>query len=74
MGYGFMGWMPFMGLFWLLVLVLIVVAIAGGFRTDRTQRRSGALDILEERYARGEIGRDEYLQKKQDITGQPAKS
>jgi putative membrane protein len=30
-------------------------------------RRSPGLDALEERYARGEINREEYLQKKQDI-------
>jgi uncharacterized membrane protein len=30
---------------------------------------SSALDVLEQRYARGEIGRDEYLQKKNDILG-----
>jgi putative membrane protein len=31
--------------------------------------RKEALDILEARYARGEIQRDEYLQKKQDLGG-----
>jgi putative membrane protein len=80
MGYGWggMGWMPFMGLFWLLVLVLLVVAVAGAFRRggmhdwpERGERRSAGLAILEERYARGEINRDEYLQKKSDITGRP---
>lgn len=29
--------------------------------------RSSGLSVLEERYARGEIGRDEYLQKKKDM-------
>jgi putative membrane protein len=33
------------------------------------ERRSPGLDTLEERYARGEINRDEYLQKRRDITG-----
>ena len=33
------------------------------------ERRSSALDLVEERYARGEINRDEYLEKKRDITG-----
>ena len=32
-------------------------------------RRSTALDVLEERYAKGEIQREEYLEKKKDITG-----
>lgn len=31
--------------------------------------RSPGLDALEERYARGEINRDEYLQKRKDILG-----
>lgn len=76
MGYGF-GWMPFMGMiFWVLILFLIVAAVMAfarpgntDSRTDSTQRRPTALDILEERYARGEINREEYLQKKQDILG-----
>lgn len=32
-------------------------------------RSSSALTLLEERYARGEIQREEYLQKKGDLTG-----
>ncbi len=32
-------------------------------------RRSSGLDILEERYAKGEIQREEYLEKKKDMTG-----
>jgi uncharacterized membrane protein len=32
-------------------------------------RPSSGLDILEERYALGEIKRDEFLQKKQEMSG-----
>jgi putative membrane protein len=31
--------------------------------------RSSGLDILEQRYAKGEINRDEYLEKKKDMGG-----
>jgi putative membrane protein len=76
-GWGGMGWMPFMGIFWLLVLFLLVAAAMGAFRrhggthhwSEGGEQRSTGLAILEERYARGEINRDEYLQKKQDILG-----
>jgi putative membrane protein len=52
------------------VVVLVVRYLAGwGRHSDRFERRPPGLDVLEERYARGEINRDEYLQKKQDITG-----
>jgi putative membrane protein len=40
-----------------------------GMHRHMLDRRSAGLDVLEERYARGEINRDEYLQKKKDIGG-----
>jgi putative membrane protein len=39
-----------------------------GMMGHGAERRSSALDVLEERYARGEINRDEYLEKKKDIS------
>ena len=71
-GYGpdmMYGW-GFGVIFWIIVFVLGIWAFTQLLRSpDRgpRERRSSALDILEERYARGEIGRDEYLQKKQDM-------
>ena len=67
------GWMMlFGGVFWLLLLILILGAITrlGPWGHHHTQgaRRSSGLDILEERYAKGEIQREEYLQKKRDLT------
>jgi putative membrane protein len=74
-GYGWGG--PFHVFFGVIVLVLIVLLVVwlfrsgsrGGERGGRLERRSSGLDVLEERYARGEINRDEYLQKKRDIAG-----
>jgi putative membrane protein len=71
MGWG--GWMaPFGMIVWILILALLVAGIVWLFRlmtsrSDALGRRSSALDVLEERYARGEIKRDEYLEKRRDI-------
>lgn len=57
-----------------IVLVVLLVALAvpfvrslgGGSAGPRTPN---ARSILDERYARGEIDREEYLRRKQDIEG-----
>lgn len=61
---------PFMLLFWVLVIVAIVVLvkwIAGQSSSGRDLRGKTALEILQERYACGEIDREEYEQKKRDL-------
>jgi putative membrane protein len=62
---------------WVVILVAIIVGViwlvrslaSSGGGQGALPRRSAGLDVLEERYARGEINRDEYLQKKKDIGG-----
>jgi putative membrane protein len=61
------------GLIWIL-LIIVVIAIALGWRPDFLQSRqfngqSGktVLDILKERYARGEISREEYDEMRRDL-------
>ena len=67
MGIGMIG----MAIFWILVIVLIVVLVgrmlgfSGG--RDKLQEKT-ALDLLQERYAAGEIEREEYQQKKRDLS------
>ena len=69
-GYG--GIHPFI---WIIVLIAIVMLVVWLVRSQSSgmhhlpPRRSAGLDVLEERYARGDINRDEYLQKKKDIGG-----
>lgn len=60
----------FMWLFWILLIVLVVWAFrVMTSNTNQTGRRSGtALEILEERYARGEIDREEYEEKRRDLS------
>lgn len=70
-GYGgwWFGWVP-MILFWI-VLIFIIVALAkwlfGGHANHDRRTEKSALDILKERYARGEIGKEEFDQKKHDL-------
>lgn len=70
-GYGH-GFGLFHMIFWLVILAMIAAGVVWLARTGTLQfsaRRSPGLQALEERYARGEINRDEFLQKKQDIFG-----
>ena len=62
-------WLLFRGLFGIIVVVFVVWLIARAGRSPSMPGpfRSSALDILEQRYARGEIPREEYLEKKKDI-------
>lgn len=68
MGWGWLG----MALFWLIPVLLILVAVKylAGRNFGGDGGKSGkALEVLEERYARGELGREEYLQKRDDLRG-----
>jgi putative membrane protein len=68
-----MHWMPWGGGFWMLIWwALIIVGIVFLIKwivqqTSRTGGNKSALDILKERYARGEISREEFEQRKRDI-------
>jgi len=58
------------------LLTLVIVGIVAGFRWLRTSagqhaagsRSDSAIDLLRERYARGEIGRDEFQRMRQDLS------
>lgn len=68
-GWGFFG-MVHMVLWWfLLVLGIVVLAkwLFGG-AGGRKASEDHALGLLRERYARGEIGKEEFDQKKKDMT------
>lgn len=71
------GWMIF-GWFWMaliwLVPILLLFALAkylfGSQKSGapaREETRRSALDILDEVYARGELTREDYLQKRDDL-------
>lgn len=73
-GYGW-HWWGWLGpiFFWLVLILVIVAAVKYLFSAGERPRSGGsgpsssAVSVLEERYARGEINRDEFLQKRDDI-------
>ncbi len=71
MGFGFGGFVVMLA-WWAVIIYVIVWAIRqianGGSRHDGV-RRASAMDILKERYAKGEIDKREFEEKKKDLIG-----
>ncbi len=68
-------------IFWIIIIALVILALSSLGRHRRWERDNyyghpagpvphpnSALDILNERYAKGEINKEEYEQKKKDLT------
>jgi putative membrane protein len=73
-GAGMMGMMLLMFLFGLLLIVLFVVIVVavvkwlwGSKMPFLMYDRENALEVLKKRYAKGEIGKEEYERIKRDI-------
>lgn len=82
MGFGMMGggWMMIgIMLIWIVLIVLVVYGLVRWIGsmgppssfgpTEKPPAQKTALQILEEAYARGEISREEFLQKRDDLSG-----
>ena len=76
MGPGMMGgfgWMWLMPIFWIVFIGLIIWAIvalvrsSSGSRGEDSSKMDSALEVLKKRYARGEIGKEEYEEKKKGL-------
>ena len=77
MPFGGLGWI-FMFVFWGLIIWLIVALVRGSFGKshrcghdhgdDTHGKDNSPLDILKERYARGEIDKKEFEERKKDLS------
>ncbi len=70
---GSFGWMWLMPVLWIVFLGLIIWAVVALVRRSSEPRgldfskATPALEVLKERYARGEIEKEEYDEKKRDL-------
>ena len=66
-GWG-IGMMAMMFLFWALVIVGLIVGIRWLLGQGKATRSDSALEIIRQRYARGEINKEEFDLKKKDLS------
>ena len=69
-GFGWMWLMPiFFIIFWGLVIwgIVALVRSLSGSRGSDSSKTDSALEVLKKRYARGEINKEEYEEKKKDL-------
>lgn len=62
------GMMIMMILFWALIIVAVVVGIRWLIGQGKESRPDSALEILRQRYARGEINKEEFEARKKDLS------
>ncbi|MGI1669594.1 MAG: SHOCT domain-containing protein [Neptuniibacter sp.] len=60
------GWHGFGMIIWLLIIAVVIVLIVKAL-SGRGKALSTATDILDERYAKGEISEEEYLKMKAEL-------
>ncbi len=67
-GHGFgMGWGWIIGIFILIAAIIIIVYVVRQAKPIDRGNKKSALDMLKERYAKGEIDKAEFDERKKDL-------
>lgn len=69
-GYAMGGWQPLFSIVWWILIIAAIVALIRWFRTGSIHRIKTdvpALEVLRIRYAKGEIDKKEFEEKKKDL-------
>jgi putative membrane protein len=67
-GGGMMGFgMGFMMIFWVILLIAIVYVILNLGKSPTTSNEESALEVLKQRYAKGDIDKKEFEEKKRGL-------
>lgn len=66
---GGIGYFPWMGLMFFIVFAIVIFLLVSYLKKDnyRETKSNNALEILEERFAKGEISKEEFLDMKKTI-------
>ena len=67
-GWGVLIWLASVA-FWVLLIVVIIALLRGRPAASGPPPARAAIRVLEERYARGEIPREEFLQRRSVLAG-----
>lgn len=66
-GFGILGWLPML-LFWILLILGVVALLRYLVRSGQHDNGKTPFEILKERYARGEIDKKEFEDRKKDLS------
>jgi putative membrane protein len=62
------GWGLFMMLFWVVLFIIVGVVVVHLLKSHETSSKHSPLDTAKERYAKGEINKEEFDQLKKDLS------